>query len=133
MGKGTATCFGRTEGRHMCPVAAMETYRECCRCSTHSTPLCRFRDGRPLTPKSFFSTLLALVDQCGYDPAPSVYLLIQPQQPPEPAFPLTPFRSLEDGESSSPDPPIRHQNYGYTVTITQLYLSMPCTLVPYSS
>ena len=28
-----------------------------------------FRDERPLTPKSFHSTFLSLVDQCGYDPA----------------------------------------------------------------
>ncbi|KAL5481431.1 hypothetical protein EMCRGX_G021583, partial [Ephydatia muelleri] len=24
--------------RHMCPVPAMEAYRECCHCSTHSSP-----------------------------------------------------------------------------------------------
>eukprot|EP00731_Ephydatia_muelleri_P028120 Em0019g993a len=69
MGKGTTICIGRTKGRHTCPVAAMEAYIECYRCSTHSTPLFHFRDGRPLTPKSFRSTFLSLVDQCGYDPA----------------------------------------------------------------
>ncbi|KAL5516680.1 hypothetical protein EMCRGX_G002078 [Ephydatia muelleri] len=53
---------------------------------------------------------------------PTVYILVQPQQLPEWAFPLTPFKSLEDDKAqptrhinpSSPDPPIRHQNYGYT-------------------
>ena len=28
-------CIERTKGRHMCPVPAV---RECCRCSTHSSP-----------------------------------------------------------------------------------------------
>ena len=39
-------------------------------------------------------------------------------------------QSLPDIYPSFPDPPIRHQNYGYAVTSTQLHLSMPCTL-PY--
>eukprot|EP00731_Ephydatia_muelleri_P001871 Em0001g1871a len=69
MGKGTTICIGCTKGRDTCPVAAMEAYRECCRCSTHSTPLFHYRDGRSLTPKSFHSTFLSLVNQCGYDPA----------------------------------------------------------------
>ena len=51
----------RTKGRHMCPVPAMEAYRECCHCSTHSSPLFHFKDGRTLTSKSFRSTFLPLV------------------------------------------------------------------------
>ena len=31
-------CVESTKGRHMCPVPAMEAYRECCRCSSHSSP-----------------------------------------------------------------------------------------------
>eukprot|EP00731_Ephydatia_muelleri_P003450 Em0001g3450a len=69
MGKGTTICIGRTEGRHTCPVAAMEAYRGCCRCPIQSSPLFHFRDGRPLTSKSFRSTFLSLVEQCGYNPA----------------------------------------------------------------
>ncbi|KAL5506051.1 hypothetical protein EMCRGX_G007617 [Ephydatia muelleri] len=69
MGKGTTICIGRTEGRHTCPVAAMEAYRGCCRCPIQSSPLFHFRDGRPLTSKSFCSTFLSLVEQCGYNPA----------------------------------------------------------------
>ena len=38
MGKGTTICIGRTEGRHMCPVAAMEACRGCCRCPIQSSP-----------------------------------------------------------------------------------------------
>ena len=49
-------CVQRTKGRHMCPVPAMEAYRECCHCSTHSSPLFHFKDGRTLTSKSFRST-----------------------------------------------------------------------------
>ena len=45
-------CVQRTKGRHMCPVPAMEAYRECCHCSTHSSPLFHFKDGRTLTSKS---------------------------------------------------------------------------------
>ena len=51
------------------PVAAMEAYRGCCRCPIQSSPLFHFRDGRPLTSKSFRSTFLSLVEQCGYNPA----------------------------------------------------------------
>eukprot|EP00731_Ephydatia_muelleri_P015648 Em0009g72a len=69
MGKGTTICIGRTEGRHTCPVAAMEAYRGCCCCPIQSSPLFHFRDGRPLTSKSFRSTFLSLVEQCGYNPA----------------------------------------------------------------
>eukprot|EP00731_Ephydatia_muelleri_P011199 Em0006g93a len=69
MGKGTTICIGRTEGRHTCPMAAMEAYRGCCRCPIQSSPLFHFRDGRPLTSKSFRSTFLSLVEQCGYNPA----------------------------------------------------------------
>ena len=47
--------------RHMCPVPAMEAYRECCHSSTHSSPLFHFKDGRTLTSKSFRSTFLPLV------------------------------------------------------------------------
>ena len=54
-------CAEHTKGRHMCPVPAMEAYRECCHCSTHSSPLFHFKDGRPLTSKSFRSTFLSLV------------------------------------------------------------------------
>ena len=54
-------CVQRTKGRHMCPVPAMEAYRECCHCSTHSSPLFHFKDGRTLTSKSFRSTFLPLV------------------------------------------------------------------------
>ena len=54
-------CVQRTKGRHMCPVPAMEVYRECCHCSTHSSPLFHFKDGRTLTSKSFRSTFLPLV------------------------------------------------------------------------
>ena len=48
-------------GRHMCPVPATVAYRECCHCSTHSSPLFHFKDGRTLTSKSFRSTFLSLV------------------------------------------------------------------------
>ena len=41
--------------------SAMEAYRECCHCSTHSSPLFHFKDGRTLTSKSFRSTFLPLV------------------------------------------------------------------------
>ena len=68
MGKGTTICIGCTEGRYMCPVAAMEAYRGCCRCPIQSSPLFHFSDGRPLTSKSFRSTFLSLVEQCGYNP-----------------------------------------------------------------
>ena len=54
-------CVQRTKGRHMCPVPAMEAYRECCHCSTHSSPLFHFKDGRTLTSKSFCSTFIPLV------------------------------------------------------------------------
>ena len=54
-------CVQHTKGRHMCPVPAMEAYRECCHCSTHSSPLFHFKDGRTLTSKSFRSTFLPLV------------------------------------------------------------------------
>ena len=30
-------CAEHTKGRHMCPVPAIEAYRECCRYSTHSS------------------------------------------------------------------------------------------------
>ena len=53
-------CVQCTKGRHMCPVPAMEAYRECCHCSTHSSPLLHFKDGRTLTSKSFRSTFLSL-------------------------------------------------------------------------
>ena len=53
-------CVEHTKGRHMCPVSAMESYRECCHCSTHSSPLFHFKDGRPLTSKSFRSTFQSL-------------------------------------------------------------------------
>ena len=36
-------------------------HRECCHCSTHSSPLFHFKDGRTLTSKSFRSTFLPLV------------------------------------------------------------------------
>ena len=68
VGKGTTICIGRTESRHTCAVAAMEAYRRHCHCSTHSSPLFHFKNGRPLTAKSFRVTLLSLVEQCGYDP-----------------------------------------------------------------
>ena len=32
-------CVEHTKGRHMCPALAMEAYRECCHCSSHSSPL----------------------------------------------------------------------------------------------
>ena len=54
-------CVQCTKGRHMCPVPAMEAYRECCHCSTHSSPLFHFKDGRTLTSKSVHSTFLPLV------------------------------------------------------------------------
>eukprot|EP00731_Ephydatia_muelleri_P033974 Em0043g18a len=54
-------CVQHTKGRHMCPVPAMEAYRECCHCSTHSSPLFHFKDGRTLTSKSCRSTFLSLV------------------------------------------------------------------------
>ena len=54
-------CVQRTKGRHICPVPAMEAYRACCNCSTHSSPLFHFKDGRTLTSKSFCSTFLSLV------------------------------------------------------------------------
>ena len=47
-------------------------HRECCHCSTHSSPLFHFKDGRTLTSKSFRSTFLPLagmVELCGYNPA----------------------------------------------------------------
>ena len=56
-----AGVFSVPKGRHMCPVPAMEAYRECCHCSTHSSPLFHFKDGRTLTSKSFRSTFLPLV------------------------------------------------------------------------
>ena len=54
-------CVECTKGRHMCPVPAVEAFRECCHCSTHSSPLFHFKDGRTLTSKSFRSTFLSLV------------------------------------------------------------------------
>ena len=51
-------CVQRSKGRHMCLVPAMEAYRECCHCSTHSSPLFH---GRTVTSKSFRSTFLSLV------------------------------------------------------------------------
>ncbi|KAL5516214.1 hypothetical protein EMCRGX_G001495 [Ephydatia muelleri] len=82
--------FSFLRGRDTCPVAAMEAYRECCRCSTHSTPLFHFRDGRPLTPKSFCSTFESLVDQCGYDPAKYNTHSLRIGAATVAAFPLTP-------------------------------------------
>ncbi|KAL5473749.1 hypothetical protein EMCRGX_G028293 [Ephydatia muelleri] len=61
-------CVQRTKGRHMCPVPAMEAYRECCHCSTHSSPLFHFKDGRTLTSKIHLSTP-GMVELCGYNPA----------------------------------------------------------------
>lgn len=57
MGKGTTICIGRTESRHTCAVAAMEAYRRHCHCSTHSSPLFHFKNGRSLTAKIFRVTL----------------------------------------------------------------------------
>eukprot|EP00731_Ephydatia_muelleri_P021915 Em0014g506a len=58
-------CVQRTKGRHICPVPAMEAYRACCNCSTHSSPLFHFKDGRTLTSKSFCSTFLSLLGGLG--------------------------------------------------------------------
>ena len=35
----TGMCVEHTKGRHMCPALAMEAYRECCHCSSHSSSL----------------------------------------------------------------------------------------------
>ena len=32
-------CVEHTKGRHMCPALAMEAYRECSHCLSHSSPL----------------------------------------------------------------------------------------------
>ena len=32
-------CVEHTKGRHLCPALVMETYRECCHCSSHSSAL----------------------------------------------------------------------------------------------
>ena len=92
-------CVQCTKGRHMCPVPAMEAYRECCHCSTHSSPLFHFKDGRTLTSKSFRSTFL-----CGYNPAKynthigaAMYSSCQNRPP------LTPFGTLEEVKQSIPD------------------------------
>ena len=39
----------------------VQFHRECCHCSTHSSPLFHFKDGRTLTSKSFRSIFLSLV------------------------------------------------------------------------
>eukprot|EP00731_Ephydatia_muelleri_P018876 Em0011g916a len=130
MDKGTTICIGCTEGRRTCPVAAMEAYRECCRFSTHSTPT--EMEGHSHPRASTLPSYPWWINVAMMQPntTPTVYVLVQPQQPPERAFPLTPSegrkmakQSLPDIYASSPDPPIRHQNYGYAVMINQFY---PC-------
>ena len=143
MGKGTAICIGRTVGTSV-QWAAMETYRECCHCYTHTPlPLQRWE---ATNTKSFCFTFLSLVDQCGYDQPntiSTVYVLMQhrchqrgpPYQHHSEARKMA-KQSLPDIHvyPSPPDPHSQHQNYGYAVMSTQLYLSMPpCTIVPYSS
>eukprot|EP00731_Ephydatia_muelleri_P014011 Em0007g1321a len=102
MGKGTTICIGRTEGRHTCPVAAMEAYRGCCRCPIQSSPLFHFRDGRLLTSKSFHSTFLSLVEQCGYNPAQynthSLRIGAATAAARAGLIPLRPSRRLADGK-----------------------------------
>ena len=51
MGKGTTICIGRTEGRHTCPVAAMEAYIGCCCCPTHR-PSSTSETGGHLRPRA---------------------------------------------------------------------------------
>ena len=87
--------------RHMCPVPAIEAYRECCHCSTHSSPLFHFKDGRTLTSKSFRSTFLPLVWW-------SYVATIQPNITPTLVQPCTaaartPFGTSEEVKQSIPD------------------------------
>ena len=99
-------CVQRTKGRHMCPVPAMEAYRECCHCSTHSSPLFHFKDGRTLTSKSFRSTFLSLVwwSYVATIQPNTTPTLVQPcTELPEQAFPLTPFGTSEEVKQSIPD------------------------------
>eukprot|EP00731_Ephydatia_muelleri_P014363 Em0008g83a len=86
MGKGTTICIGRTEGRHTCPVAAMERWE-----ATNIQELSSYPwwiNAAMIQPNT----------------TPTVYVLVQPQQLPDWTFPLTPFRSSEDGEAK----PTRH-------------------------
>ena len=99
-------CVQLTKGRHMCPVPAMEAYRECCHCSTHSSPLFHFKDGRILTSKSFRSTFLPLV-WWSYVATiqPNITLtLVQPcTVAARTGLPLTPFGTSEEVKQSIPD------------------------------
>ena len=100
-------CVERTKGRHMCPVPTVEAYRECCHCSTHSSPLFHFKDGRPLTSKrvstpSFYPWYgEAMWLQSSQIQHPHWYSRVQ--YLPEQAFPLTPFRTSEEVKQSIPD------------------------------
>ena len=57
-------CVKRTKGRHTCPVPAMEAYRECCHCSTHSSHQ-RWEN----TQLPLHLSIPGMVELCGYNPA----------------------------------------------------------------
>ena len=81
MGKGTTICIVCTKGRHTCPVAAMEAYRGCCRCSTHSSPTSEMKGHshpRASTPPSYPWWINAAMIQP--NTTPTVHVLVQPQQ-----------------------------------------------------
>ena len=75
--------------------SAMEACRECCHCSTHSSPLFHFKDGRTLTSKSFRSTFLSLVWW-------SYVATIQPNTTPTLVQPCT-VAASEEVKQSIPD------------------------------
>ncbi|KAL5516216.1 hypothetical protein EMCRGX_G001497 [Ephydatia muelleri] len=102
MGKHTTICIGCTKGREMCPVAAMEATENAVAVPHTQHPSTTSEMGghshpRASAPPSYPWWINAAMVQT--NTTPTVYVLVQPQQLPEWAFPLTPFRSSEDGEA----------------------------------